>query len=977
MKAFSRILLAFFGLGILADSATAQYISTPTPNSEREFVGFASSIQSPNQDQEDENDITYEEDKMYFNCTNWEWERVIEVFTERTGLALQPLSDYPPGTVTIYENEPYTIMEGLDKLNMNLAIKGYTLVRKGNQLFLTEIRDLTPQMIETVDPEDLEKRGKYEIMRVTFDLSELDADELERSISARISNRSNRSELLYVPLIEQITVQETGEVLREIKSWIDVAREEAQKKAPGRRKYILQHFPPDQVLTLARPLIGLEENQNSMEFEDGTKLTLVYDDLDNYIMVNSSNEKIDEIFKIFEELDIAAPTVDTGSIAAKSLEKHAVSGDRDLAMQIMQSFFQGRDVMLDQDAQTGDIMLFGTKKDHDDARAYLDIANGDGSRGLKSIPLKYKTQTEMIAMLLPLLGITESADGTLTGNGPKIVPVTDTDALFVMGTPQEVIKVSRMIEELDIQSSTATAGVPTNTRYIPMSLSEAMRVTNDDLEDIFRITGRKNKLLIVKPEDRKTPRRNLLTDDEIDELERSFEESLPGNSNSADEQKSDRDDQSSYESIDMSRYRFVSTGNQEDDDQVGEASDEEKNEQDDYYQLPDVPESIPGSPITLKIVDGGIVVASDDLSALDDMVDLINQLMAETSEEDIPAVFYLKHRRPDVVKALLDQYIGLSSGSSGGGGNNLIQNVASNAFGPAGDIFGGLLGGGLGGGTSTGGGYVLEGDVSTFADVKLNYILVKGHTLNDYDVIAMHIELLDQPETPVDLDLVGEMRRIPIFHREPQEIYDFVVAALPEYIETGDGGGGNGGGGNEQQMMQQMMRALGGGGNGGGQSIDTEAEKPKATVSVDNVRPALVVTGPEYIFKKIEAMVLVNDTKEPIANQKSQLIDLSGVDPALAAQFLETVYPGKLTVIQGEAGEASPASGNGGNTPDSQGEQQRAQTQAAMQQMFRNAMQQRGGGRGGQGFGGRGGQGGGRGGGGRGGGGGGGGRGGR
>ena len=922
MKVFSRILLAFVGVGMLANTATAQYISNPNPEAPNNFV---STVQQDDDDQEQGNDIKLvDEKKMLFNCTNWEWKRVIEVFTERTGLALQPIDEYPPGSVTIYENEPYTVMEGLDKLNMNLAIKGFTLVRKGNQLFLTEIRDLRPQMVETVEPGELKNRGKYEIMRTNFDLSGLDSDELERSISSRIS-RDHRDELLYIPSIERISVRETGEVLREIDLWVNAARDEALKKALGRRKYMLKHFPPEQILTLARPLIGLEEEQNSMEFEDGTKLTLVYDVLDDYILVNSSNEKIDEIFEIFKELDIAAPDAGDGVIVRKYLDKHLVSGDQDLAMQIMQSFFEGRDVQLDQDAQTGDILMFGTEQDHKDADAYLAIANGDTERGLKSIPLKYRTQTEMIGMLLPLLGITESADGTITGNGPKIVPVTDTDALFVMGTPQEVNKVSKMIEQLDLPSSSATSGVPSTSRFLPMSNGEAMRLV-DGLEDIFPITGRKNKLLIVKPEDRRIPRRNLMTDEELDEIQRRFEESFPESDPLPQERQNPRnDDQSSRESFDMSDYQFVSTQPQED-DQVGETSQGSDQEQGDYYEPPETPQSVPGSPITIKIVEGGLVLESDDLSALDDLVDLLNQLQSETSEEDMPAVFYLKHRRPDVVKALLDQYIGLSSGNSGGGGGgNLIQNVASNALGPAADLFGGLLGGGLGGGAGTGGGYVLEGDVTTYADVKLNYILVKGHTLNDYDVIAMHIDLLDQPETPVDLDLVGEMKRIPIVHREPQEMYDFIVAALPEYIDTGDGGGGGRqGGGNEQQMMQQMMRALSGGGNGGGQSIDTEAEKPKATISVDTVRPALVVTGPDYIYRKILEMVKVNDTPDAIANPSAKLIEVPGIDPALVAQFLETAYNGKINIVQGEAGDGQ----NSGATNARNNSQSQAQQQA-------------------------------------------------
>jgi type II secretory pathway component GspD/PulD (secretin) len=970
---YSSLLTTGCCIALLSSSAMGQLLSLPNQLAETSISPAVSVVASSPQDTdgEQEQDIqSADNDKMLLNCKDWGWQRVIEVFTEKTGLDLQPIDEYPDGSVTIYSEEPYTVMEGLDKLNMNLAIKGYTLIRKDNQLFLIELRNMSDDMaaiIENVPSEELVNRGLNEVMRVTFDLSGLDADLLEDSISSRITNRTHRNHLLYIPAAKRITVQETGSVLREIAEWVRVAREEAVKKALGRRKYTVENLPVEILLELARPMIGMDEGTNDMVFEDGTKLTMVSDPIERIIWLRSSNEKMDEAFEVFKEIDVAPPETEI-DVARKYLAKHPVGFDQELAMQIVQSFFEGRDVTLDQDAQSGAILLYGTEKDHQDADDYLDVGASDARNGIKSIPLNYLTQTEAITLVNQALGITVGTDGTVTGNGPKIIPIPGRDAIFVMGTPQQVIQVRTMITELDVASDLGTGTPLSNSRFLPMTDTEALRLLDGDLADKFRSTGRANKLNISRRQTRTMPRRMQI---ELDEMEEEMENSFDLPPENAPKQSDPRNDQSSNDSFDESRYQFTSTQDQDQDqDNVGKTSEDVKQDPDDYYVPPAAPESIPGSPIELKMVDGGIMVESDDLSALVDMVDFIQQLQSDISEEDIPAIFPVTYRRPDVVKSYLDQYIGLAAAGGGGGGGGglggVVGDVVGNALGGGGDLFGGLFGD-MGGG-ETGGGYVLEGDVSTFADNKLNYILVKGHTVNDYDMIAMYIDLLDRPDGFDTIDLIGETQIIPVIYRDAQEVYDLILPALKEYVDTGDSGGG-GGQPDPNQALQAIMRnALGGGGGGGGGSeIDNEAEKPKATISVDTTKSALIVTGPQFIYETVAQMVSTIDAKPTQTNEEMRMINIPGVDPALVAQFIETYYSGKLTIVEGEAG-ATEANGTArNNSQDNANQRAQEQQRAQMIQNFQRAVQQQqragGGGRGGGG-GGRGGGGGGRGGGG-------------
>ena len=941
-----------------------------------------------------------EEKLIQFDYKHCPWDRVIEDFTEDTGLTLQPYSDYPDGAFTLFEETEYTVMEGLDKLNFNLGLKGYTLIRNGEQLFLVQLREISPSMIETVPSEGLGERGLYETMRVQFDLDGLDAAQIQDSVRALITNRDDQNEMAHVPTTNSLRVRGKGWQLRLIAGMIDKAKNGKNVFASYEAKFL----PPQQLLSLAGPLFGLEKDSREVTFDDSVLMRLTYDPLGSTISVVSSQKHINHVFNLFSKFDVDPDLGELGPIAPKVMRSHFVNGDKDVAFQVMQTMLAGRDVRMEQDGKTGDIILLGTEKDHADAKGFLAVLNEN--RGMKLIPLQHKSQATMITMLQKMFGQTTDDEGNVTGSGPTYIPVPDSDSLFVSGTPQDVATVTAVVERLDVPAKTlgGTEALAATSRYLPMSESESDRMIQR-FPQIYPILNRGNKLNIVLPEDRKLDRSEKQMMDDMEEMLKAAPQgqTLPGiptpatpagsgtrtpaptgsgtriptpatpagsgtriptapapsgsGTKSGNGMSGIMMDQSSEE-VDLSAYQLVSYN-----PQVGETTDDEEDSVDEETTRPgyvpaEQPQSVPGSPITISKVDGGLIVHSKDLSALDDIVNLMYDLTEETSEADLPAIFYMQHRRPEFAKALLDQLLGIGGGGGAGGGGGglggLVGGVVDNALGPAGDLFGGLLGGGLGGGGGASESSLLEGSVTTLVDNKLQALIVQGHTINDYELIVRYIEYIDQPEPPHDPDFVGQMYTIPIVYRDPELIREKIQNALAGEGLVGQsnmaaGGGGGGQEAAQAQFARTMQQMLAGGGNGGGSSVDTSAERPTIVLDVDMERRALLVTGPEFIYEKVLQMVQKLDQKLDSGNQESITLHVEGVPPEMLAQFLQEIYPGQLTIVSGTEEV------NGGNSSESNGNQeatrqQQSQLQQQQQQLLQaaqRARQQQQGGRGG------------------------------
>ncbi len=982
-----------------------------------------------------------DEPKIRFRFDEIEWKEVIEWFADQAGLSLYPVVQPPEGTFKYYDDQEYTVQEALDQLNHALMLQGgYTLIRNRKLLVLTRKSEGYPsELIETVAPEQLETRGKYEIVRCEFDLTNLEGtgivDDIERMI-----DRDHRDGFIVVESARKLIVRETGEKLRLIREVLERARKQAIAKQTEFAEYRVKHVEAPTLLDTVRALMEIDPDENRTR-DDSLSFTLdpVPGGSDR-IILKGTPERLQEFMKIAEMVDVESTVNEAGEIEKPYLAFYPVSSEPEMTFQIVQTMFEGEDVKMDQDSVTGNIAFLARKEQHQRMKEYLDTLANSGDR-FAAIPLANENPDDVVIKLQAMFR--QNPDEPTT-KGPVFYADSLNDQILVSGTPHEIEMVREMVATLD-KGEPRDTGPRSNQRFIEMTPFEADRVMTL-LPDLFPTTGRQNRLQIVMPEDRERFRSRLdmrrrpgaTEDDEWEQMMRTLDSLDSGSSNdSPDSNSSDRDRdnggagnddgaiwsperkpagsgsrkiQTAIARIGQDHFRTVSirvgiTDNvsggsakpvpqERDQDGQGSAQDDDKqdigktteDEQVPDYTPPKPPKSVPGAPIIAKQTEYGVVLSSDDLDALDDAANLIFDLLDSSSTQEFPTVFYLYHRKAVEAKAWLDELLGIGDGGGGGGGlAGMMGGMLSNAVGGgAGDALGALLGGGggLAGGTT---GIELEGDVRIGTDVRFNTLVVSGATSNDLQVISELIDYIDQPEPPLDLDLVGKTYYIPIIHRDPQEVLEKVQNQFSEYLKKEDSGGGQNPEAQQAQQMMRMMQQLTGRGGGAGGGSDPEASKPTAVVGVDPTTRLMFVTGPKFIYLRVLEFVEKLDTPDTTQSER-KLVTVEKSDAEVIARTLAAMLGEKGELViggkngSGASGSAAggAAGGSGGAPSTNNAGGTNADLQARQEQMraaIINAMRNRGGGggggrdggggggRGGGGGGGRGGGGGGRGGG--------------
>ena len=183
--------------------------------------------------------------------------------------------------------------------------------------------------------------------------------------------------------------------------------------------------------------------------------------------------------------------------------------------------------------------------------------------------------------------------------------------------------------------------------------------------------------------------------------------------------------------------------------------------------------------------------------------------------------------------------------------------------------WGGLLGGGGGGlglGPDSAGSFELEGeDVRLGVDGRNNYLIVTGATTNDAEFIREIIEIVDVDSPPIAPMDIGMTYKIEIRHRDPMVVKEKVQEMLSQRFRNASGNATQQQPNAQQQIQQAVLSQLQGRNRGrrGGNAAagGNDAEQPKATLGVDEELGFLLVTGPEFIYLEVKALVAKLDIK--------------------------------------------------------------------------------------------------------------------
>ena len=129
------------------------------------------------------------EKRLQFMFRYQQWVDVLDWFAEQAELSLVVPETPPPGTLNYVDTREYTPVEAIDLMNSVLIHSGYTLVRRNRMLMVISLAGGIPEdVVPLVSLEDLDKRGKFELVSVRFPIGRRSADSVTGAISPLLSN---------------------------------------------------------------------------------------------------------------------------------------------------------------------------------------------------------------------------------------------------------------------------------------------------------------------------------------------------------------------------------------------------------------------------------------------------------------------------------------------------------------------------------------------------------------------------------------------------------------------------------------------------------------------------------------------------------------------------------------------------------------------------------------------------------------------
>lgn len=868
--------------------------------------------------------------KLKFNFVHQPWADVLAWFADEADLSL--LMETPPtGTFNYRDTRAYTPSEAIDLMNRVLLLKGFTLVRSDRLLTLMNLEDeIPPQLVEFVSVADLDKRGSFEIVKCLFHLAKMDPADAEAEITKMIGPQGK---VIAFPTASQILVTETAGKLRTIREMIEQVENPDAARAQGILEINLKFVGPEEVLAIARPLLGIPEDANSND-----KIRIAMDPFSARLFASGERDLIRQLEAIVPMVDRApreGEGATIGVLEQPQLMTYPITkADPDQVLQILQTLLAGLpDVRLTVDPVTKKVVALARPTEHATIVATLKQLEGDADQ-VEVIQL-YKMDPQLVILSInKLFGM---GDATAAANGPKIDGDPTTMKLWVRGTSAQIAQVKELVEKLEGPQADGT-GIRQNIRMLPLS-GESVTSALESME-LFWPTMRSNKIRVVSPSSvGSTLRERRLAVPSASEQQRHLKPVAPEQPAPApiEEPKPAPQPAPSARGNAVktrpNHYSFAAL------QQAEEAA-------------PPEAESRPtstGGEIIVSVTPNGLIIASDDLDALDDFEALLRSLTQESLvPASEPTVFWLKYVKADVAAETLNQVVNGAS-ASGSGGGSLLGDVASSVLG---DVGGGMLGSLLGGSSST----FAAGSASIVPDLRLNALIVQAAPA-DLILIERVLPVIDRESGPEVVLTNGTPRLIPVLYMSAEQMSTIVKQIYPDRIAAAAGSGG------QQQQRQpspadfiQALRGGGGGGGGGGGrgggGQAAEAEPAKMTIGVDTRSNSLIVAAPEPLFREVEMLVAQLDQEGIESNDATEVVTIrygnsDAVQATLRALMGEQIKTSGTTSSSSSSPSPSSSQPSGGASSDAAAIQQRIE--------FFRSLQGQGGGGGSSSFGGRGG----------------------
>lgn len=782
------------------------------------------------------------DDGLRFAFEGTPWRDVIEWLAEESDLALH-IGDLPTGSLTYTDPRVFTQQEAIDRVNLFLLPQGYTLVRSGRLLSVINLTD--PRSVQQLDTlarlvrvEELEKLDSHQVVKCFFPLGDIEPEDAVQELSPL--------NLMTQPAIfarsNQLLITETAGKLRNVVQILD-------RFQPGldngtvMKNFALQHVDAEDILTVARPHLGLATGEMI-----GIDVSLSSDPQNKNIFVTGVEDKVKLIENLVEALDKPKPSLSAGQ-GGMVLRSYTVAGGNvEVIYNVLQTLLAGKEVRLSMDEQAGAVVALATPETQQEIAATVEQLQA-ASAEFEVIPLKYVDPYLAVSLLEQLLDLPGPLDEPedIDPDAPKIDADPDNMRLFVRGKQHAIDQVKKIVEGLD-KPTGASQGE--TVRLLPLQGRQAELV----LETAARFWRGGNPIILIGSSPATAPSR---------------ERSIHGENDSPSDER--------QRSAGGARTNTTRVLNRTSDKGASDngASDNK------------------AAAILCQLTLRGLLIQCEDSATLERFEQHLRTIAGPLdSLPSPPVVFYLKYMRPDdalrMLAELLDGGESVSDGDSGSlvngyvasGGGSILGSIVTNRDGMT---------------------TLMAGSITVVADSRLNRLIAQGSAA-EIDQIESYLKIIDKDASITDIETFGRSHIIELKHTKASEVAATLRDAYAGRLSTGNATPQAAGGKGQPQQPQgkpqaaePLTRAPAGGNErpaaGGKKQTPQRGAAaardltPKMTIAVHEASNSLIVTAPESLFREVEQLAKLIDSRGRRATEVIGPIHSEAVESLLQEVF--------------------------------------------------------------------------------------------
>lgn len=362
--------------------------------------------------------------RLKMNFQAMPWAEVLKWMCEQADLSLKA-DAMPPGSFTYRDNShDYSVGEALDIMSALLLGNGYSLVRRDRLLMVVDleapmVKNYIKELAEFVPIEQLDTRGDFELVKRLFFLSRFqNPDDAKKEVEQLLSLQGS---VISLPSTGQIQVIDTAGVMCAVRALVQRAEDPESMRGSLIVAIPLKHITANEVLDVARPLLGLPEGTNS-----NLEISLSMDTFGNTLFVNAKKtEDVQKLRDLVMHLDTAPTPVEQGQIGREAavVQVHEILGSNpELAFRVLsQRLASEPDVRMEMDKETNKLIVQARPTTHKEIDEVLLMLGGQGSN-FEVLDLKMDTQVA-IAAIEKFFGLSK------TGTADPTAPIIDGDLI--------------------------------------------------------------------------------------------------------------------------------------------------------------------------------------------------------------------------------------------------------------------------------------------------------------------------------------------------------------------------------------------------------------------------------------------------------------------------------------------------------------------------------------------------------------------